>query len=233
MPTISQDEFDLNKLETPGYFPCYAYRDPTSLKLFDGLGPIFALSKGHVLRAKGITHHCYLVMEGMMSGTVNGADDFTCHSAYFLEGALILEPSVLAGTPANVAFRANEPTKLMRIEGGELKRAMIAQPELFDVVVKSMTAKLNSSHERLRETMNLDIRARIYFMLIGIAATCSERRGDGWRRLTLKVTQQQMSHMLGVNRVTVNTALQSLYDKGVVRKESGYYHVLDAKRMLA
>ena len=59
------------------------------------------------------------------------------------------------------------------------------------------------------------------------------RMGDGWHKLTFKVTQRQMSAMLGVNRVTVNTALQNLYDKGLVRKDSGYYHVLDAKGMLA
>lgn len=233
MPTISQDEFDLEKLETPGYFPCYAYRRPENLKLFGELGPILALSRGHVLRAKGITHHCYMVIEGMMSGTVHGADDFTCQSAYFLEGSLLLEPSALSGLPANVAFRAVMPTKLMRIECNALKRAMKDRPGTFEAVTASMTTKLNSAHERLRETMKLDIRARIYYMLIGIAATCSEPAGGDWHALTFKVTQQQMSNMLGVNRVTVNNALQHLYEKGIVRKVAGYYHVLDSKGLLA
>ena len=233
MPTISQDEFDIDKLEVPGYFPFYAYRHPEVIRHFNGLGPVLALSRGHVLRAKGVTRHCYLVLSGMMSGTLHGADDFACQSAYFLEGSLLLEPSALSGMPANVAFKANMPTKLMRIESSVLRQAMAEREEIFDAVTMSITAKLNSAHERLRETMKLDIRTRIYFMLIGIAATCGERMGDGWHKLTFKVTQQQMSAMLGVNRVTVNTALQNLYDKGIVRKDSGYYHVLDAKGMLA
>ena len=232
MPNISQDEFDLEKLETPGYFPCYAYRNPANCELFDGLGPTLTLSKGHVLRAKGFVHYCYLVMGGVMSGTVHGADDFTCQSAYFLEGSLLLEPSALSGLPANVAFKATEPAKLTRIEQDDLRRAIAERPGVFDAVIESLTTKLNSAHERLRETMKLDIRARIYFMLIGIAATCSNKSEEGWRELTFKVTQQQMSNMLGVNRVTVTTALQDLYDRGIVRKVGGYYHVLDAKGML-
>lgn len=233
MPNISQDAFDLEKLSAPSYFPCYAYRQPENRALLVGLGPVLTLSKGHVLRAKGITHHCYLVLAGLMSGTVQGADDFVCQSAFFLEGSLLLEPSALSGLPANVAFKAVEPTKLVRIASDDLKRTMAEDSRVFEAVMGSMTMKLNSAHERLRETWQLDIRARIYLLLIGIAATCS-KPGEGlWRHLTLKVTQQQMSDMLGVNRVTVTTALQDLYDHDVVRKEGGYYCVLDAKGILS
>lgn len=232
MPNISQDEFDLDKLEKPGYFPYYAYRTPENVALFEGLGPILRLSKGYIMRARGVTHHCYLVVSGLMSGTVHGAEDFSCQSAYFLEGSLLLEPSTLSGLPANVAFKANVPTRLMRIDRDSLDAAMRANPYISDAVMRSITTKLNSAHEQLRESMTLDVRARIYFMLIGIAATCSTKEADGWRALTFRITQQQMSDMLGVNRVTVNTALQDLYDRDVVRKAGAYYHVLDSKGML-
>ena len=233
MPTISQDDFDLLELETPGYFPCYAYRHPENVKLFEGLGPVLRLSRGHILRANGTAHYCYLVLSGIMAGTIHGADDSICRSAYFLEGSLLLEPSALSGLPANVAFKACEPSQLMRIKNGDLHRAMTKSPSVFEAVMQSVARKLNSAHERLRETFCLDVRARIYLMLLGIASTCGEDAGGGWRRISFKVTQQEMSDMLGVNRVTVNNALQYLYDEGLVDKVDGRYRVLDAKGMIS
>ena len=232
MPTISQDTFDPNKLDTPDYFPHYAYREPANLELLRELGPIITCSTGHVISAHGNSNYCYMVQSGIMAATLQGLDDFSRQSALFLEGSLFLEPSALSGLPSNIAYRAVQPSTLMRIDRDDLRAAMTRNPDIFETVLRAITMKLNAAHEQLRESTTLDVRARIYFMLLGIAETCSEDEGDGWHTITIRLTQQNMSDMLGVNRVTVNTALRDLYGKGVVRKQGSLYSVHDANGIL-
>ena len=232
MPTVSQDTFDPSKLDTPDYFPHYAYREPANLELLGELGPTFACSAGHVIYGHGNSNYCYMVQSGIIAATLHGLDDFSRQSALFLEGSLFLEPSALSGLPSNIAYRAVKPSKLVRISRDDLQDAMSRDPAVFKAVLTAITMKLNAAHEQLRESATLDVRARIYFMLLGIAETCSEDEGDGWHRITVQLTQQNMSDMLGVNRVTVNTALRDLYEKGVVRKQGRQYAVHDAKGIL-
>ena len=232
MPSISQDEFDLDAIEAPNQLPLYVFREPLNCELFAGFGPILSLSTGYVLKVGGFTNHCYLVLSGSLAASFHSYSASGILSAFFLEGSLFLEPSTLSKQPAALSFQALEPTKIMRIARDDLKQAMMSDVVVFDAVLHSISIKLAAMQEQLRQAMTLDIRARIYYMLLSIAGVCGKAAEGNWVKLTLKVTQQQMSDMLGVNRVTVNNALQNLYERHVIRKESGFYCVNDAKGLL-
>ena len=232
MPTTAQTKFSLDDLEIPCYFPYIAYKNLRHWEALRKLGPTLSLSKGYTIHTSAGATYCYLVLEGSIEALVKTRNGLINQSAFFMEGSLFQEPSALTKLPSDVTYKAITSAKVVRITRNDLKKAMMANGKVFDFVINSMTIKMNAAREQLRETKLLDVRARVYFMLLGIAATCSEAKGDGWHHLTLKLTQQQMSDMLGVNRVTVNTALQELYDANVVKKCDARYAVFDGRGML-
>lgn len=227
MPNTSQETFDVASLEQPLYFPYRAYHHDAGWEKLADLGPELSLSKGYTIRAASNTNYCYLVTSGSMISLVHNPDGQLSQSAFFLRGSLFQEPSALARLPVCLSYKALDPTTLVRIASNDLKCAMMADATVFDFVMESTARKFNATQEQLRETKTLDVRARIYLMLLGLAKDCRTAEDDSWTRINLRLTQQSMSDMLGVNRVTVNTALRDLYDANVVCKIAGRYLVRD------
>lgn len=229
MPKTSQVAFDLANIARPLYFPYRAYHNVKGWEKLVSEGPKLTLSSGFAIHSSTSPNYGYLVTSGVIGAHVRRADGSQSQTAFFLEGSMFLEPSALSQLPSNLLYQALTAAEVVRIDHDDLKAAMMRDPDVLDFVVTSITLKLNAAHEQLYETMNLDVRARIYFMLLGLAKDSGTMDDDGWIRLGFKLTQQEMSDMLGINRVTANTALQDLYDVGVVKKAAGYYLVRDTE----
>lgn len=234
MPSVSKRPFDASAVEGLMYFPYRVYSDPDMklLSLLQGDGIPVSLGKGDCIRSLDFPNDCFLVKDGTMVSFIQNPDDSLMQSAYYLQGSMFLQLSALSKMPARLAYFASEPTELIRISASKLKRMMLESDELFDSIMRSMAYKLYATREQQRGAKLLDVRERIYIMLMGFAKDVGTSRDDDWLHIGLKLTQQAMSDMLCVNRVTVNTALQDLYDAGLVKKDSGYYLIKDAVGIL-
>lgn len=233
MPKTSQTDFKPENIDPPLHLPHRAYHKESGWEPIAALGPILSLSTGYIIYTAANPVYCYLVLSGMMGAFVEEPDEALSQSSFFLRGSMFLEPTVLSQLPAPLVYRAIEPTKLVRINRVDLKRAMMRHEGVFDFVMSAVAEKLNAAQEQVREAKTLDVRERVYLMLLGLAKDCGKQGSNGWIVIDLKLTQQSMSDMLSVNRVTVNTALQDLYDAQVVRKSNGRYAVRDPQGIIS
>ncbi|MBC2888509.1 Crp/Fnr family transcriptional regulator [Gordonibacter massiliensis (ex Traore et al. 2017)] len=232
MPNISNEAFSLDGVELPSDFPYRAYVMEPHWERLVGLGDEVVLERGEQLHAERDARFCYLVLDGMVGSSNPAPAGSPQHGAFFLRGSLFLESNALSGLPSDTVFTALERTTLMRIGRERMKAAMMADGDVFDLVICSLAHKFFSANERLRETERYDVRMRVYLMLLGFAKDCDEPLGDDWYRITFKLTQQMIGDMLGANRVTVNTAVRNLADEGVVDKRDGSYLVRDPKGLI-
>ena len=233
MPTISNEAFRLDDIELPSDFPYRAYQLEKNWELLTDLGEQIAAPRGTMLHATSHTPYCYLVQSGLVSSSNPAKDNLPRHGAFFLQGSLFLESNALSGLPSDATFTAQEDSVLIRIDPQRLKAAMMDNGDVFDLVIGSLAHKFFSANERLRETERDDVRMRVYLMLLGFARDSNDCVGGGWHRISFKLTQQMIGEMLGANRVTVNTAIRSLGENGVVEKRGGRYCVHDPKGLIS
>ena len=232
MPATTKPAFTAKAIERPHYFPYRNYADPQMLNApVLTHGRACTLGHGDIIRASEYPGDCFLVVSGALSSFICTTETRTL-SAYYLPGSIFLELSALAHMPAALEYVALSPCELRRISGAELKSAMMEDAAVFDRVIRSICYKMYATREQQRGAKVLDVRERIYIMLLGFAKDRGHATEDGWIAIDWKLTQQDMGTMLSVNRVTVNTALQELYQAQVVRKSSGRYHVRDTAGLL-
>lgn len=234
MPTIPKKPFDPSTIEGLMHFPYRAYCDPEK-KLISILGKYgfpLKLAKGDYLRSADFPKNCFLVDRGTMISFVQNPNGSLIQSAYYLDGSMFLQLSALSNVPTNLVYYAKEPSSLLRVSANDLKRMMMADESFFDDIMESVAQKMYATREQQRGAKTLDVRERIYVMLLGFAKDVGEAKADSWIHIGIKLTQQSMSDMLSVNRVTVNTALQDLYDANLVKKDSGYYSIRDVANIL-
>ena len=232
MPNISNEAFSLDGVELPSDFPYRAYEMEPNWERLVEIGDEVVLERGEQLHAARDADSCYLVLDGMVASSNPGPAGSPQHGAFFLRGSLFLESNALSGLPSNTVFTALERTTLVRIARERMKTAMMADGAVFGLVINSLGPKLLSANERVRETERYDVRMRVYLMLLGFAKDCNDPLGDGWHRITFKLTQQTIGEMLGASRVTVNTAIRNLVEEGIVDKRNGSYLVRDPKGLI-
>lgn len=232
MPAHPKIPFDAGALTRPHYFPYRVYSDPAALGM-DALshGHRIQLACGERLLAAEHPGSCFLVVSGAVASYVC-AEGTSTLSAFYLPGSMFLQLSALTGMASQLEYEALEPSVLLCMKGSHLKEAMMADGDLFDRVMRSVSYKMHATREQQRGAKMLDVRERIYILLLGFAKDRGTTMEDGWTRIDWKLTQQDMGAMLGVNRVTVNNALQQLYDSALVKKHGGRYCIRDAAGIL-
>ncbi len=233
MAASAKGAFDAQAIERPHYFPyrIYADADMLATTVLDR-GRRMMLSYGETIRSTDFPNDCFLVISGTLASFIC-TDNTRTLSAYYLPGSIFLELSALAHMSASLEYMAMETCELRLISGEALRDAMMADAHVFDRVIASICYKMYATREQQRGAKVLDVRERIYIMLLGFAKDRGRPVEDGWIAIDWKLTQQDMGTMLSVNRVTVNTALQELYEAGVVRKSNGLYQVRDVAGLLS
>lgn len=170
--------------------------------------------------------YCYLMLEGRAISLETTPEGVEHIFNVFEPGSIFLESNVLAGYEADVFFQTVTACELVRIEGGALKRAMCQDEDIFQLVMDSFASKYYSAMDQLRETYNREAVWKVYNMMVLLADGIGKPCFGDWVMIDMKITQQTISSMLGLNRITVSRALKELKDAGkLLIVNNGYYCV--------
>ena len=206
---------------------------PNSISRLERLGEIIAYPKKHViLEANTVSRYCYVVKNGRVisyEGYANG-EERIYH--FHEEGAIFLEENVLFGQILPLNFRTACPTELIRIDKPTLLKAMQEDAKLALYLLEAASAKFHSSMEQARHAQNYNITWKICDLILSFAKYNGVFYGNKVM-LKDKISQQTISSMLGINRITAVRAIKELKDLGLLEQVKGHYVVSDMDALAA
>jgi CRP/FNR family transcriptional regulator len=199
---------------------------------FEKLGSLQKFPAGTVIVKPGdIPKYCYAVSKGCVIGYeyTSGGDERIYN--VMLMRSLILEANLLTNKPSPVYFKAIKPSELVCIDRQTLIHQITEDPHLALDIIESISYKFFSAMDMVREMKCHDAT----WMLCNLLLIFADRYGSPYdEKKTLikeKVSQQLLSNILGVNRITITRIIKTLKDLGLIEQINGYYCISDVKKM--
>lgn len=172
--------------------------------------------------------YCYMVLNGRvisMEYTVDGSERIY---NIFEKGSIFLESNLLMCAPSAIHFKTMAETDLVRIGREQLIQAMTNNVNIMLFIMESTTYKYYSAMDQLRENFDHDAAWKIYNMFLILAANFGETEGV-WTKINLKINQQMLGNLLGMNRVTVSKIIKEMKNHGIIQQVNEYYCVRNRK----
>jgi CRP/FNR family transcriptional regulator len=226
---MRQKQAFINDFALPRY-PSRIYRHQKGWEQLERLGDRVFYPKDHAVISPGDTlNYCFLVIKGRVASleyTPEGAEHIF---NIFEDGSIFFESNLLLDIPAAVYFQTLTTSELVRITKHKLSEAMSADCNIVNFLMESMAYKFYSAMDQLRENYNHDAMWKVYNMLMILAKNFGTKRGE-WTMINLKVSQQMLSNLLGINRITIVKVIKDLKALELIEQVNGYYCILEAKQ---
>ncbi|AVT32550.1 MULTISPECIES: Crp/Fnr family transcriptional regulator [unclassified Plantactinospora] len=206
--------------------PVFAGLGPARLRrLLDRSAPR-TVRPGVVLAVRGQpAEHVIVVEAGTLTGVHETADGKRLRLGDFVGPCAVDKSAVLDGGGYTATWLAATVLRYRLVPAGELLRLIDDVPAVRRHVLGHLAGRLRDRQAELVRTSYADAGTRVAAWLVAAA-------GRSGRRVPLPGAQQGLAESVGMTRVTVNRALRTLADAGLVRVEPGAVVVL-APELLA
>jgi CRP-like cAMP-binding protein len=129
--------------------------------------------------------------------------------------------ALLDGGPRSASAEAIEESLLLGITRDQLIDLLQSNNGLVDGLLRSLGQLVRRANRQTTDLVFLDLQGRVARKLLELADT-----GGGALRHR-RFTQTELAHMVGGARQTVNLALRSLEERGLIRVSSGSIEILE------
>ncbi|MGH3845050.1 MAG: Crp/Fnr family transcriptional regulator [Pseudonocardiaceae bacterium] len=130
------------------------------------------------------------------------------------------ELALIDGGPRSASIQTLEPTTALTLTRATLFDLMSRQPEVTDVVLRSLGRLVRRMIEQAGDLVFLDLHGRVAKLLLRLiedaAGRPEKRPGQGWS-LDLRLTQADLAAMVGGSRQSVNQILHLFERRGYLR----------------
>lgn len=173
---------------------------------------------------------CYVIKSGMIV-----AHEYTEEGeerVYHINEAnsVLLEEDLLFGWESQVEFKVIRKAEVICIKRETLLKAIREDPEVAMDIIQSVSTKFIASMEQLRYINHHSAEWRVCDLLL-IYADFYGVPYDGKILIQEKISQQVMSNLLGINRITTVRALKNLKDMGLIEQINGLYCIRDIQKL--
>lgn len=174
-------------------------------------------------------HHWYGILEGLLKWSINAADGQTATLGGQLAGSWFGEATLLRGQPRKsdlIALRFSRVLLMPRHTFDDLRHG---QPAFNEFLLSLLAERIhwmmsNSAAHRLMDVDHMVARA-----LVGITHPIlnNHRMHDAGGEFFLRLSQEELAHLVAISRQRCNKALAALQAQGFVRMEYGGLSVVD------
>jgi CRP/FNR family transcriptional regulator len=176
-----------------------------------------------------IPSHCYIVKKGGVIGFEYASNGDERVYNIMLSGSFLLEMNLILKEPSPVYFKTIKPSELICIDRNTLLSQMGGDFDFSLSIIKSISYKYLAAMEQIRE-MNNGANWRFCRLLLLFAGRYGVPH-EGKIMIKEKISQQIVSDLLGVNRITVNRIIKTLKNEGLLSQINGYYCISDEKKL--
>lgn len=204
---------------------------PRGIARLEKLGEKKFFPKNYILQQAGKkTKYCYIVKTGRVAGyeyTFTGEERIYNFNE---QNSLFLEANLLFDYTSPVSFKTMLDSELVCIDKKTLVDALEKDSEVSKDIMESMATKFMSAMEQVRHANYHNAEWKVCDLLLIFADRYGEFY-DGKILIREKISQQQFSNLVGINRVTAVRAIKKLKDMTLIEQINGYYCICDMERL--
>jgi CRP/FNR family cyclic AMP-dependent transcriptional regulator len=204
---------------------------PGGTARLEKIGTPVKYPKNHILIEPGnIPEYCYVVKHGRVitSEYTPGGEERVYN--FMEEQSIFLECNLLMQDPVPVFFMTAKPSELIAISRGALLTAMGADPQLNFDIIESISLKFLAAMDQIRESTTQNASWKLVNLLLIFAERFGEPY-DGKILIKEKVSQQMLSNLLGISRITTVRIIKDLKELWLVEQINGYYCIRDIDKL--
>jgi CRP-like cAMP-binding protein len=138
--------------------------------------------------------------------------------------------SLLDGEPCSADVTAQEDCVLLLIERSQFLNLLRANSGLCLHLMALLTRRLRRANAALEDMALLDLPARLGRLLARLATDYGVPVRSG-TRIEVKLSQKDLSSLVGASREKVNRQLRQWEEDGVLGKDSGRMVVVDSRAL--
>ena len=173
---------------------------------------------------------CYFIKSGIVIGYELSRNGSVREYDVMLNSSLLGETFIIMDTPCPVYFKTVKDTELICIDKADFMRALSERPEVNRLVLQSLSTKFLAAMDEVRQAGTYSAAWRIC-NLLKIFADKHGTPYDGKILISQKISQQMMSNLLGLNRITTVRVIKTLKELQIVEQVNGLYCIRDMDRL--
>jgi CRP/FNR family transcriptional regulator, cyclic AMP receptor protein len=213
---VGSEELELRSV------PLFAALPEPRLRQIAECCPARRIRPGTVMARQGDrAESLIVVVRGRLSAEHHGSTGGRVQLAPAVAPCVLDKAVVLSGQRHQATWTARTPCVVRVMAGRFFRYLLAAEPGIREHALRYLSEQLTLARQERIDRDITDTPVRIARWLL-------EQRARHGSLVPLPAGQQGMAEELGLSRVTVNRALQSLVRSGVVRIHRGTVQVLDA-----
>jgi CRP-like cAMP-binding protein len=169
---------------------------------------------------------CYVVRSGQARAVRAHSDGRSITLASFGPGDIFGELAMFDDERRSATVESLEPTELIAILGGDMRRLMRTHPEIAVKLVVALGRRLRETNERLARQSFQTVQSRVATVLAQLVAS-ARAQGETEGDVLITATQTDLAQLAGSSRESASRFLAVLERAGVITQGRGKLVVHD------
>jgi CRP/FNR family transcriptional regulator, cyclic AMP receptor protein len=231
---VSQDKtgearkFSSNKLAVLRKHPYFCDLGPEAFDQLCRYAKHATLKRGSTIFSRGDAGNSLVaVISGTVKISISSPDGRTAILNLIGPGEIFGEVALLDGQARTADATANTNCEIFIIDRREFLPFVRSQPALAMKFIELLCARLRWTSDQVEQVILQDLPGRLASALIRL----TERHRPAEGSLTIVITQQEISEMVGMTRESINKQLRAWAARHWVRLEHGAIVVLDVEAL--
>lgn len=184
----------------------------------DRVAPMNLVAKGTtIMEPAQRSEVLYLLKEGRVRIYKMNAEGKQFTTALLGPGNIFGEVGNFSTGTHGAYAEAIDDTMLCLLRKPDVERFMQQHPQLAVRMVEVLSAQLRQVHELLEHLAMGDVRSRLLYLLLRLAAEFGADSDGPWTLISADLTHQDLAAMIGATRETVSATLAVLAREDIVR----------------
>ena len=211
--------------------PLFKDIEPEDLEALGELMSETSLKRGDSLFREGDEgDRLYILTEGKVKLSHSSDDGRENLIAVLGPGEIIGELSLFDLGARSSTVTAIAPTKLLSLSHKDMMVFLAAHPELSQSMLRELARRLRHTNEQMADLVFSDVPGRVAKALLDLANRFGERTPEGIY-VPHDLTQEELAHLVGASRETVNKSLADFVSRSWIRLEGRAVLLIEIGRL--
>ena len=174
--------------------------------------------------------HLYIIVDGKVKLGHTSDDGRENLIAILGPREIIGELSLFDLGRRSTTATAVAPTQLVSLSHADLMSFIDTHPDMAKHMLRQLAQRLRRTNEQMADLVFADVPGRVAKALLDLAARFGERTQDGIY-VAHDLTQEEIAHLVGASRETVNKSLADFVSRGWIRLEGRAVTLIEVGRL--